>query len=194
MAWIARNAYLGTADMQNNATEFWNKMSALGVTKEAAAAMLGNMQTESTINPGIWEGLNPYAGGYGLVQWTPYTKYSEWAGSGWQNNGNKQCERIIYEAANGLQWFENPNAPVVNPPITLAEFLKSTLDVGTLANYFLWYYEHPAVTIQPNRATQAREWYEFLGGVTPPQPQPATRTKIPVWMMCRPNSKRRRIY
>lgn len=192
MAWIARNAYLGTADMQNNATEFWNKMSALGVTKEAAAAMLGNMQTESTINPGIWEGLNPYVGGYGLVQWTPYTKYSEWAGSGWQNNGDKQCERIIYEAANNLQWFENPNAPIVNPPITLAEFLKSTLDVGTLANYFLWYYEHPAVTIQPNRATQAREWYDFLGGVTPPQP--TTRTKIPVWMMCKPNSKRRRIY
>ena len=40
------------------------------------------MQSESSINPGRWEsdrvGGNPDAHGYGLVQWTPYTKYTNW--------------------------------------------------------------------------------------------------------------------
>ena len=70
--------------MQNNAVLLWSYFKAQGWTLNAVAAMLGNMQSESTINPGIWEGLDPFVGGYGLVQWTPYTKYSDWAGSGWE--------------------------------------------------------------------------------------------------------------
>lgn len=47
--------------------------------------MLGNMETESTINPGIWQSLNSgnASGGFGLTQWTPATKYINWA----NNNG-----------------------------------------------------------------------------------------------------------
>lgn len=196
-AWVSGNRYLSRSEMENNATLFYGIFNQYGATLNAISAMLGNMQSESGINPGIWESLNPYAGGYGLVQWTPYTKYSEWAGSGWQDNGPKECQRIIYEAENGLQWFENPSAPIVNPPMSFAQFLKSTESVDTLANYFLWFYEHPAVTIQPQRATQAREWYQFLSGVEPPDPPdpphppgpgpgPIRRTgKMPVWMMLR---------
>ena len=180
--WIAKNAYLTLSEMENNALLVWNYFGSIGWTLEAVSAMLGNMQSESTINPGIWENLTEFSGGYGLVQWTPYKKYSEWAGVGWENNGNKQCERIVYEMENGLQWFSNPEAPIVSPPISFEEFSISTLDVGTLANYFLWYYEHPSETIQPNRATQARKWYEFLSGVTP---TPTNRKKMPLWMYLR---------
>lgn len=182
--WIAKNAYLTRDEMENNALLVWSFLGSRGWSREAVSAMLGNMQTESTINPGIWESLNQYSGGYGLVQWTPYTKYSEWAGSGWENNGNKQCERINYEMENGLQWFSNNEAPIVNPPITFEEFSKSTDDVGTLANYFLWYYEHPATTIQPDRAEQAKNWYEFLAGVTP-SPTPSKKKNMPLWMYLR---------
>lgn len=174
--WISKNAYLSDKEMQNNALMVWSYFGARGWSLEAVAAMLGNMQDESTINPGIWESLEEYGRGYGLVQWTPYTKYSEWAGAGWQNNGNKQCERIQYEVDNNIQWFRNPEAPIVDPPVTFKEFTQSTADVGTLANYFLWYYEHPAVTIQDERAAQARRWYEYLSDVDP-SPTPTTPKK-----------------
>ena len=187
MAWVSGNRYLSQSEMENNAKEFYGVFSQYGATLNAISAMLGNMQSESGVNPGIWEGLKPFAGGYGLVQWTPYTKYSEWAGADWQDNGPKECERIIYEAENGLQWFENPEAPTPTPPLTFQEFLKSELDVVTLANYFLWYYEHPAVTIQPERGEQAQGWYKFLSGVDPPTPTPTRKRKMPVWMMLRRN-------
>lgn len=177
--WIAKNAYLTQAQMEHNATLVWRYFGSRGWSLEAVSAMLGNMQTESTINPGIWESLTANTGGYGLVQWTPHTKYSEWAGQGWQNNGNKQCERIEYEKDNGLQWFQNPAVTPSNPPITFKEFSTSTLPVGTLADYFLWYYEHPGEPIQSNRAKQAQKWYTFLSGVTPqpPTPVPPVRRK-----------------
>ena len=76
--WIAGNRYLNTAEMQNNARVFRGRGLSIGWSSNAIFAMLGNIQAESGINPGIWENLTPYAGGYGLTQWTPYTKYSEW--------------------------------------------------------------------------------------------------------------------
>lgn len=168
--WIAKNAYLTRNEMKHNAKLIWQFFGSRGWSLNAVCAMLGNMETESTINPGIWESLVAYGRGYGLVQWTPYIKYSEWAGTGWENNGNKQCERIIYEKDNGLQWFKNTAVTPVNPPITFAQFSTSTLPVETLANYFLWYYEHPEVPNQPNRGEQAKKWYEYLSTLEPDEP------------------------
>lgn len=186
MGWISGNRYLSRAEMENNAREVYNHFSALGWSLNAISALLGNMESESNINPGIWESLTvDYSRGYGLTQWTPATKYTDWAGSDYAN-GNKQCNRIQYEMENGLQWFLNPQAPIVEPPITFKEFSTSTLDVVTLANYFLWYYEHPATTIQPNRGEQAKVWYEFLSGTEPDIPTPTVRKKkMPIYMMCR---------
>ena len=79
--WITGNRFLSLAEMQINAELFQGWALAAGWSVHAICAMLGNIQSESTINPGIWESLSPYSGGYGLVQWTPYTKYSNWAGS-----------------------------------------------------------------------------------------------------------------
>ena len=199
MAWAGGNRFLSQSEMENNAIIIWGYFKACGWTLNAVAAMLGNMQTESTINPNIWEGLNVNTSrGYGLVQWTPATKLISWAGASYIQ-GNRQCDRILYESINGLQWFRNPNAPIVDPPITFLEFSTSDLSVEELANYFLWYYEHPAETIQPNRATQAAAWYEFLGGTSPEPPDPdppdpppypdptpiGTGRKLKVWQLCR---------
>ena len=188
MSWIAKNNYLTQSEMENNAIEFFNKMSSLGWSINAICGMLGNIQTESNINPGIWESLKEnHSRGYGLVQWTPATKYIKWCGSNWRNNGGRQCERIEYECNNGLQWFSNPNAPTTSPPISFKEFKVSDLPVGTLANYFLWYYEHPKETIQPNRATQAENWHRFLEGKEPIIVPPSTvkKKKMPLYMMLR---------
>lgn len=164
MTWIGGNRYLSQSEMENNATIIWNYLGSKGWSLNAVSAILGNMQSESTINPNIWESLTvDYSRGYGLVQWTPATKYIDWAGSDWEN-GYRELDRIIYETENAIQWFSNPNAPIINPPISFKEFTTSNEEVGILANYFLWFYEHPAVTIQPNRSEQAIAWFNFLGG------------------------------
>lgn len=166
--WITGNFYLSQSQMENNAKLFYARMSGYGFSLNAIAAMLGNIQTESSINPGIWQNLRPLGkSGYGLVQWTPFTKYTEWAGAGWQDNGDKECERIAYEFDHGLQY-----APTSSYPITAKDFKTSDKAPAYLATAFLYNYERPSNLNQPKRRTQAEYWYTFLSGMEPPQPEP----------------------
>lgn len=184
--WITSNQYLSLADMQHNADLFYEKMSGYGFSVNAIAGMLGNIQTESSVNPGIWQSLKPFKGGYGLVQWTPYTKYSDWAGSGWENNGDKECERIAFEFDNGIQYY-----PTSAYPITAYEFKTSDMSPEYLATAFLYNYERPANLNQPNRRKQAAYWYEYLEGKpsppdpAPPDPPEPTGATFPFWMLFR---------
>lgn len=189
LKWIAGNRYLSMSEMQNNAQIIWDYLGTKGWSLNAVCGMLGNMQSESSINPQIWESLKPNEKrGYGLTQWTPATKLIKWSGKNYMW-GNVQLDRIIWEKDNNQQWFKNPEAPIVNPPITFKQFSTSVLEVETLADYFLWYYEHPAVTIQPKRAEQARYWLEFFGGggeepprpPDPPPPNPQPKGEFTSW-------------
>lgn len=175
MAWISGNRYLSLSEMQNNVDILHYFFRSAGWTDNAIAAMLGNMQSESTINPGIWESLEPYAGGYGLVQWTPYTNYSNWAGDGWQDNGQKEMERIIYELNNGLQWVSTSKYPMSFEDFTLSQEAPSEL-----AQVWLYNYERPKVKPQPIRSTRANYWYQYITGQEPPTP-PAGN--IPIWLL-----------
>lgn len=165
--WAARNGGISEAERDSNAFLFFQYFFSRGWSIPAIAGMLGNIQVESGVNPGIWENMEEYGGGYGLVQWTPYTKYSGWVeselpGENWENNGDAQCARIQWEMENGEQWGANPSAEEPDPPISFEEFSKSWLPADTLANYFLWYYERPAVTEQPIRGEYALKWYGKL--------------------------------
>ena len=179
---ISGNRYLSQAEMENNAKYIWYYLSGKGWTINAVAGMLGNMQTESTINPGIWESLDSgnTSGGYGLVQWTPATKLIYWC----DNNGLNyqdiaaQLQRIEYELANGIQYY-----PTKNYPETFAEFKKSTKDPYYLGMAFLANYERPAVANQPKRGQQAEKWYEFLTGLPAPGQTKTKRTGLPLCMM-----------
>lgn len=75
------NSYLTLDQMKVNAQYILDYLRNRGWTKNAVCGMLGNMQTESTINPGIWQSLkkNHHSNGFGLVQWTPASKYINWA-------------------------------------------------------------------------------------------------------------------
>ena len=67
---------LSESQMKANAEYIYDYLIGQGFTKNAACAVLGNMQAESGINPGIWQYSNhDLSGGYGLVQWTPATKF-----------------------------------------------------------------------------------------------------------------------
>lgn len=183
-SWITGNRYLSRSEMDNNAIKFYYTMSRLGVGYNAILGMLANLEVESNINPAIWENLEPYQGGYGLVQWTPYTKYSEWAGSGWEGNGQKECERVVYEAEQGLQWFSNWYAPQVGypevPPISFSDYITSNLSPKILADYWVLYYEHPnEAYIQSridNHQTLVDYYNNLLGGGAP------VSSKIKWWL------------
>ena len=77
---ISGNRWITLAEALENAREVYDYLAGSTVTGRwtsyAVCAMLGNMWTESHVNPGIWQNLD--AGntdlGFGLVQWTPATK------------------------------------------------------------------------------------------------------------------------
>lgn len=170
--WASGNRWLGQSEMENNARIIDQILTSKGWSKNAIAALLGNMQVESSINPGIWEDLcqdperffEDYGRypGLGLVQWTPYTKLLDWTGG--STSGDAELERLQYEVDNELQWFRNPQAPIPDPPMSFREWTQSTDTPGHLAYYFMWYYEHPADLDQPQRKEYAEFWFRFIGG------------------------------
>lgn len=181
MAWITGNRYLSMDEMKNNADIMHYFFKSSGWTDNAISAMFGNMQTESTLNPGIWENLDPFVGGYGLVQWSPYTNYSKWAGTDWQDNGQKEMERIIYELENHLQWISTSLYPM-----TFREFSQSDKPPAYLAQAFLYNYERPTVKPQPARSKQAEYWYQYITGHEPPTPV----GDIPIWLLFKMKERR----
>lgn len=155
------NFYLNMPQMAENAKHIMSYLIDKGWTKNAICGMLGNMQTESTINPGIWQSLKAgnYSGGYGLVQWTPATKWTSWATSNGyaMDDINGQLERIIWEVNNNQQWGATSEYPM-----SFKEFTRSTESPVVLAMAFLRNYERPENQNQPIRGTQAQNWYNML--------------------------------
>lgn len=158
---ISKNAYLTLAEMQVNARYIYQYFSSQGWTLNAIAGMLGNMQTESTINPGIWQNLDEgnTSLGYGLVQWTPATKIFEYLDEHgfFDDDIEGQCQRIVYEKEHNLQYIATDSYPM-----SFLEFSLSSDTPEYLAYVFLNNYERPADRDQPDRKTQARYWYDYL--------------------------------
>lgn len=154
------NRFLSQKEMKVNAQYIMTYLLGKGWTKNAIAGMLGNMQSESTINPGIWQNLS--AGntrlGYGLVQWTPATKYINWAkGKGLDyKQMDSQLQRILYEVKANIQWMDSS--------MTFKQFTQSTDSPRSLGMKFLNSYERPADRNQPHRGTQAEAWFDSLNG------------------------------
>lgn len=181
--WIKGNRYLSTGEMQNNAQIIFNTLLLKGWTKNAIAGMLGNMQKESTINPGIWQSLNPNPLlGWGLVQWTPSTNFTDWAAAnGYANDdGDAQLIWIDTVTASVGQWI-----PTAQYPETFGEFKVSTQTPEYLADCFLKNFERPGEIDQPDRQRYARYWFDWWEGspVPPPNPDPTPDWKrsMPIW-------------
>lgn len=166
MEYISANRYLNMDEMEVNARYISRRLLSHNWTLNAIAGVLGNMEVESTINPGIWEGLQEgnMSGGYGLVQWTPATKYTDWAdsrGLPW-GHPDSQIQRILYEVDNNIQW--------IHPTMTFKEFTISTLPPYILAVLFLHHYERPAEPDDDNRGKKGEFWYEFIKDMSPIEP------------------------
>lgn len=156
---------LNQSQMEVNATYLYNALTSRGWSINAIAGILGNMQAESSINPGRWQGNNVGVGpAYGIVQWDPFTKYTTWA----LNQGldpsemDSNLSRIDYEIANNLQWI-----PTSQYNFSFQEFTTSTETPEYLASAFLKNYERAGVEVEEQRRTNARYWFDYLGGITP---------------------------
>ena len=121
--------------------------------------MLGNMVSESGLNPDQWEIGG--GGGYGLVQWTPGYSVQNWC----RNNGynytslDGQCAYIQYQMTHNQQFY-----PSNSYNINAYQYMHSTLSPYTLAMVFLANFERPANPYQPARGQQAQYWYQYFQG------------------------------
>lgn len=166
--WSAPDQYLGIPHMQENAKRFYQFFVNNGWTRKAIAAALGNIQVESTINPGLWEGRTPptppddeYTTGksFGLTQWHPANKLVTWADSVFldYSMGDTQVQRIQYEMENELQWGSDVSISFWN----FAHDDTQTLERLVLA--WLWNYERPSAPDIPARQEYAANWYGTMG-------------------------------
>lgn len=167
---IGNSEPLTNQEMLFNAKYIYSYLLNVGWTANAVAGLLGNLQAESTMNPGRWqsENVGNMSGGFGLVQWTPATKYIEWA----NNEGytdytelDNNLSRIMYEINNNLQWIATSNYD-----LSFKEFSKSNQSVSYLAKAFLLCYERPAdqsEPVQDYRASLAETWYKVITGLDP---------------------------
>lgn len=162
---------LNTSQMQVNATYLYTVLTEKGWTLNAIAGILGNMQAESSINPGRWQSddVGNLNGGYSLVQWTPASKYIDWLPTGADaSTMDNAISRILWEVENNQQWIATSSYNY-----SFEEFTKSTDTPYNLAMAFLANYERPKEPNQPIRGEYANNWYEYLGGIVPPTPTPA---------------------
>lgn len=141
--WITGfQVWLTEEESLNNAQLVANHFSATGWTPNAISALCGNMRHESSINPDMYEYGYDWSEdrGYGLVQWTPRSKYWEWAvAQGLDPRaGDSQLARIDYEQETGIQWIETAEYP-----ISFHEFTQSMADTDWLTEAFTWNYERP---------------------------------------------------
>lgn len=161
---------LTLTEMNTNAKYIYSALKNKGWTDNSIAAILGNMQAESSINPGRWQSddVANFSMGYGLVQWTPATKYTDWCtdnGYSDPSEMDNNIARILYEVENKIQWIATSNYN-----LSFKEFTTSTQSVSYLTRAFLLNYERPAdqsESVQILRTSNAEKWYQLLTGELP---------------------------
>lgn len=168
MSWTYGNRYLSESEKKGNVQECEKYFGSWSLN--ARAAMYGNMDLESNINPAIYENLTVNVNkGYGLTQWTPASKVQNWLRSNGYSitDGGGQCQRILWELANNQQWI-----PTIKYPQSFSDFTRSNESVATLTDMWARNYERPYVPTMnlPERIKRANKWYEILFGQEPPEP------------------------
>ena len=155
MAWNeGYQVWLSESQSLENAQLIANHFSGSEWSKEAVSALAGNMRHESSVNPNMYEYGKDWADdwGFGLVQWTPRSKYWNWAEANGlpPREGDSQLARIDYEVDNNIQWVANGHANrygyADKYDFSFSAFRTNaqSLTVEQLTEAFMWNYEGPA--------------------------------------------------
>lgn len=174
-----------TTDAQaNNAFCIASYLLHEGWCLEAICGMLGNVQGEGMMQPGYWQNndVGIPTTGFGLVQWTPATKYINWATDEWgitdpwrpyYYSGWYECYRIALECAQRLggQWLQTSAYPY-----SFISYARGTEFVGfdqwdrveDAASAFLYNYERPgSYGSESQRRARAHAWLQRLDNIWP---------------------------
>lgn len=175
----AEAAYLSESQKQNNARKIFDRLSSYGWKLNPIAATLGNIEQESTINPGLWQSfaVGNTNLGYGLCQWTPATKIIGFAQDigGDKSDGDLQLDYLHNETTTLGYWVKRHGYD-----ISFKDFQKSTKDVKWLTSAFMWNYENPGKPHEENRWAYADKWQQFLSGYNPQPPVEPEEPEQPV--------------
>lgn len=204
------NDYFGETKQQTNARYIWQYLGSRGWTLNAVAGIIGNMQTESTMNPGLMEAKEGVAWpsskkpseaeiedyvqryynakgrfpGYGLTQWTS-TEVTKWS----DHKLVKWCK------ANGLDYRDIDSqlkrilyeceqgiqfGSTETYPMTFKEFSTSNEPPDYLAKVFLKNYERPANPDYEQRGKQGQAWYDYLLPFSPEMKPPLSLANVRV--------------
>lgn len=194
MPWIGEyREYLTEEQSLNNAQLVVNHFVGSDWSKESLSALLGNMRHESHINPKMYEHGYTWEEdrGYGLVQWTPRSKFWNWAIENGLDpeDANSQLARIDYEVDNNIQWIPRQSYN----GMTFKEFRTNSgkWTVEYLTEAFTWGYERPnqtageeSMVARKNFALKSYNTLDFTGtndsgGGTGEHPKPEeTNNKI----------------
>lgn len=194
MAWVYKESNnvdpLSLSEKQNNALLIYGQLNGYGWSLNAISGLLGNIERESYINPAQWQigyTIGSTSAGFGLVQWTPSSKYINWANSANHNKYHGYWQVYCIDAQPyGTEWLQTSSFP-----ITYDDFKTSNESVAYLTEAFLKNYERAGVEALQDRITKAEYWYTFLSGEEPPlppepDPDPSIITKsMPLWLMCK---------
>lgn len=188
MTWISKTGLLTISEMENNSKLFGDVFSGLGYHINTIAALAGNAQAESTINPGLNE---VGGGGYGLFQWTPKSDLIEACsqlGISPYTDGSIQCHCLdgeLFILRN--QWYTS--SAFIRPyyrsgatsdmiGITPHQFKTNSMgwNPDKLAILFMAAYERPSYDPDTNHAEKrkayANYWYDYYTGNPPTPPIP----------------------
>lgn len=179
-SYLGESAPLTSAQMEVSAFYIYSALTDKGWTPEAISGLLGNLQHESSINPGRWQNddVGNVSMGYSLVQWTPSTNYTEWCAAEGRSDPSAMdnaIARILYELESGLQYYATDSYP-----LSFREFTQSTGSPYDLACAFAWNYERSWTVLygteaekealRQQRGGAAESWYTYLTGREPTPP------------------------
>lgn len=200
--WLTEQQSLENAQLVANA------LQGTDWTKESISALCGNMRHESSINPNMYEYGYDWSEnrGFGLVQWTPRSKYWDWAvAEGLEpRHGDSQMARINYEVDNNIQWI--PNRLSISPPYppglssyngSFSDFRQNVdgLTLDELTEAFMWNYEAPnyqnALDSLLSRQLFAQSVFETIDFDGQPTPPPEKEESL-YYIITRHNTNMRR--
>lgn len=175
----------------------WNYFVAKLGNEYGTAALMGNLEAESGLHPDIVQGDIPYSnyskqytasvdsgaiskdsfvnngpngGGYGLAQWTYYTRkqglYEMWKSGGYSSIGSIElaCDYLWHELQTSFKG--------------VLSVLKTATSVREASDKVLHDFENPAdqsESVEIQRASMGQKYYDEYsgsGGGTTPDPEP----------------------
>lgn len=194
----------GTIDTSTNSGYIWAYFMEKIGNEYGVAGLIGNLDAESGLYPdrvqgdvpyssysqeytamvdsgelGEWEFVNagPNGGGYGLAQWTYYTRkqalYDMYKSGGYSSIGSIElaCDYLWYE-------LQNSFAGVLS-------VLKSATSVRQASDKVLHDFENPAdqsEAVEIKRASMGQVYYDMYSGLSP-DPGNKKRRGLPLWLM-----------